>query len=74
MGAVSYVHDLEFCRFSFQKAQETHIVTLYTVGSNITSPRVKRDSYMHVSSLTPGTIGAKPKDDSRTGKPIFTPS
>ena len=63
---VSYVPGLNFNLFSFRKAQQTLVIILdaaggHIMGNNRTFPCEKSGSYLRVTRLVPGTVGAKPR-------------
>ena len=74
---VSYVPDLIYF-FSLRKAQQTHFIILdaagaHIVGKNITFPCEKSGSYMRVTRLAPGTVGAKPRTNRALASQISAP-
>ena len=75
---VSYVQGLRFNIFSFQKAQQTHVIILDTVvvhivGKNLTFPCEKSGSYLRASRLTPGTVEEKARTNRALASQISTP-
>ena len=74
----SYVTDLKFVFFSFNKAQQTHVIILdaagaHIMGSYLTFPCEKSGSYFRATRLAPGTVGAKPRMNRALASQISAP-
>ena len=75
---VSYGPSLKFNIFSFQKAQQKHVIILdpegaHIVGENFILPCEKSGSYLRVTRLPPGTVGAKPRTNRDLASQIAAP-
>ena len=65
---VSYVPDLGFNLYSLHAVQRAHLIVsdasgTHNIGANLTFPRISSGSYLRVTRLPAGTVGARRRQE-----------